>query len=110
MRKIIQYYPETKYERTIALCDDGTLWWLNSIYEWEQFPEIPQDVPTERSKEEERRSDDGKPVLLYQGKRYRLCGMALVHTGNEFITEAGEDVMLATMDMGERRMIVKEIM
>lgn len=118
MRKIIQYYPETKYERPAALCDDGTLWGINSINEWEQFPEIPQDS-AESSGINKSNNDkicgnvvnasDSSLIIRFDGCIYRMCGMRIPGKGKLFLSYDGESILISDGSISDRYMIVEEI-
>jgi hypothetical protein len=114
MRKIIQYYPETKYERPAALCDDGTLWGINSLDEWEQFSEIPQDSAVNKSRKDKIcgnvvNASDSSFIIRFDGCNYRMCGMGVPEIGKLFIADSGKSICISDGSIFNARMILEEI-
>lgn len=118
MRKIIQYYSETKYERSVALCDDGTLWFVNLLGQWEQCPEIPQDSaePTVINKRADHviwgnvvDASDSPLIIRIGNCSYRMRGMRVPIKGELYIADNGIAIYVSDGLITDARMIVEEI-
>jgi len=74
MRKVIQLHTETQYQKMSALCDDGSMWYLEtSNKKWERMPDVPQDEET-KSGEPKEFPDELKEGMTVRVYTYReLC-------------------------------------
>jgi hypothetical protein len=114
MRKIIQYYPHPDYIPA-ALCDDGTVWGINSRNEWGQLhPEIPQDSAVNKSRKDKIcgnvvNASDSSFIIRFDGCNYRMCGMGVPEIGKLFIADSGKSICISDGSIFNARMILEEI-